>query len=114
MGVFLFVFGQTEYCIAWPSPSRYGTQLKYGASNGLLWVFTHNPCMIMSAMWGRSKLTKCKICAFLTLHFCRCAFDFMSCVTNVDVETPNMSTVNFSSSINFGPGTPMSLILMLM
>ena len=32
------VFGQTEYCIAWPSPSRYGTQLKYGASNGLLWV----------------------------------------------------------------------------
>ena len=21
-------FGHTEYCIAWPSPSRYGTQLK--------------------------------------------------------------------------------------
>ena len=35
------VFGQTEYCIAWPSPSRYGTQLKYGASNGLLWVLMH-------------------------------------------------------------------------
>ena len=38
----------------------------------------------------------------------------MSCVTNVGVETQNMSTVNFSSSINFGPGTPMSLMLMLM
>ncbi len=30
------VFGHTEYCIAWPSPNRYGTQLKYGASSGLL------------------------------------------------------------------------------
>src|ERR1017187_9105081 len=29
-------------------------------------------------------------------------------------ETPNMSCVNFSSSINFGPGTPSSLMLILM
>ena len=30
------------------------------------------------------------------------------------VETPVMSWVNFSSSISFGPGTPISLMLMLM
>ena len=43
-----------------------------------------------------------------------CAFALVSGVTNVGVETPNMSCVNFSSSSSFGPGTPMSLMLMLM
>ena len=33
----------------------------------------------------------------------------MSGVTNVGVETPNMSSVSFSSSRSFGPGTPMQL-----
>ena len=38
----------------------------------------------------------------------------MSGVTNVGVETPNMSSVSCSSSRSFGPGTPISLTLMLM
>ena len=35
-------------------------------------------------------------------------------MTKVGVDTPNMSCVCFSSSISFGPGTPISLMLMLM
>ena len=38
----------------------------------------------------------------------------VSGVTNVGVETPSKSCVNCSSSRSFGPGTPISLMLMLM
>ena len=43
-----------------------------------------------------------------------CAFERVSGVTNVGVETPSMSCVCCSSSSSFGPGTPISLMLMLM
>ena len=75
----MLVFGQTEYCIAWPTPSRYGTQLKYGASNGLLWVLTHNPCMIMSSYMRLVKINEVEnLRVFHALDFCRCALDLTS------------------------------------
>ena len=70
--------------------------------------------MIRSSRCGRLKLRKWKIDAFCRLHFCRCAFARVSGVTKVGVETPNMSSVSFSSSISLGPGTSISLMLMLM
>ncbi len=57
---------------------------------------------------------KWKTAAFLRLQYWRLAFAFVSGVTKVGVETPIMSCVPCSSSSSFGPGTPISLMLMLM
>ena len=70
--------------------------------------------MIRSSTCGRLKLRKWKIDAFFRLQVCKWALALVSGVTKVGVETPNMSSVCCSSSISFAPGTPISLMLMLM
>jgi len=47
-GVRVVSRGRNMYCIAWPSPNKYATQLKYSPSRGLVCVFVHSNCMMVS------------------------------------------------------------------
>ena len=103
------VVERNEYCIACPSPSRYGTQLKYSPSSGLVCVFVHSSCMMASRMCGSPEVEEVEERRVPELQCWSCALARVSGVTKVGVETPNRSCVNCSSSRSFGPGTPMQL-----